>query len=103
MAFEAFAGAEPETLPPGTVAYIGTGGPLPEGADAVVQIEDTLDQGADDRGQRLVKILVEVPGPGYDVRQVGRHWSLVVQGLQGRIVRAWHARMRSPPHVCLIE
>ncbi|RMZ52878.1 hypothetical protein APUTEX25_000997, partial [Auxenochlorella protothecoides] len=77
VAFEAFAGAEPETLPPGTVAYIGTGGPLPEGADAVVQIEDTLDQGADDRGQRLVKILVEVPGPGYDVRQIG---SDVAQG-----------------------
>ncbi|KAL6772244.1 CNX1E [Auxenochlorella protothecoides x Auxenochlorella symbiontica] len=77
VAFEAFAGAEPETLPPGTVAYIGTGGPLPEGADAVVQIEDTLDQGADDRGQRLVKILMEVPGPGYDVRQIG---SDVAQG-----------------------
>ena len=34
VAFEAFAGAAPRTLQPGTVAYIGTGGPLPEGADA---------------------------------------------------------------------
>lgn len=34
VAFEAFAGAAPRALQPGTVAYIGTGGPLPEGADA---------------------------------------------------------------------
>lgn len=34
VAFEAFAGVAPRTLAPGTVAYIGTGGPLPEGADA---------------------------------------------------------------------
>lgn len=34
VAFEAFAGVAPRTLQPGTVAYIGTGGPLPEGADA---------------------------------------------------------------------
>lgn len=34
VAFEAFAGVAPRTLSPGTVAYIGTGGPLPEGADA---------------------------------------------------------------------
>ncbi len=34
IAFEAFAGVAPRTLTPGTVAYIGTGGPLPEGADA---------------------------------------------------------------------
>jgi hypothetical protein len=34
VAFEAFAGVAPATLSPGSVAYIGTGGPLPEGADA---------------------------------------------------------------------
>ena len=38
VAFEAFAGAAPQALAPGSVAYIGTGGPLPEGADAVVQV-----------------------------------------------------------------
>lgn len=31
---QAFAGVAPQVLQPGTVAYIGTGGPLPEGADA---------------------------------------------------------------------
>lgn len=31
---QAFAGVAPQTLQPGTVAYIGTGGPLPEGSDA---------------------------------------------------------------------
>ena len=34
VAFEAFAGVAPGSLQPGSVAYIGTGGPLPEGADA---------------------------------------------------------------------
>ncbi|XP_011043840.1 PREDICTED: molybdopterin biosynthesis protein CNX1 isoform X2 [Populus euphratica] len=29
------------TLTPGTVAYVTTGGPIPDGADAVVQVEDT--------------------------------------------------------------
>lgn len=41
VAFEALAGASPPPLPPNSVAYISTGAPLPEGADAVVQIEDT--------------------------------------------------------------
>ena len=41
VAFEALAGASSPPLPPNSVAYISTGAPLPEGADAVVQIEDT--------------------------------------------------------------
>ncbi len=45
--FSAVAGTVQGSLPAGKVAYIGTGGPLPQGADAVVQIEDTqpLDPG----------------------------------------------------------
>ncbi|PSC71843.1 Molybdopterin biosynthesis CNX1 [Micractinium conductrix] len=70
VAFEAFAGAAPRALQPGTVAYIGTGGPLPEGADAVVQIEDTAFLGADAGGAKRVRIIKQV-SPGYDVRQVG--------------------------------
>ncbi|XP_040949311.1 molybdopterin biosynthesis protein CNX1 isoform X5 [Gossypium hirsutum] len=34
------------TVTPGTVAYVTTGGPIPDGADAVVQVEDT-EQGCD--------------------------------------------------------
>lgn len=62
-------------LEPGTVAYITTGAPLPDGADAVVQVENTQDVitpptgGAD--GQRRVRIVVPAKAPGEDVRQIG--------------------------------
>ena len=72
VAFEACAGQAPEALPEGCIAYIGTGGPLPEGADAVVQIEDSIEQGQDEQGRRLVKILLEGLKPGHDVREVRR-------------------------------
>lgn len=78
VAFEAFAGRAPEPLPEGFIAYIGTGGPLPEGADAVVQIEDTIEQGRNDDGHRLVKILREGLRPGYDVRQVWKVGKVVM-------------------------
>jgi gephyrin len=71
VAFEAFAGVAPRTLAPGAVAYIGTGGPLPEGADAVLQIEDTEFLGATRAGgAKRVRVNKAVP-PGNDVRQVG--------------------------------
>lgn len=71
VAFEAHAGTSPHVLSPGSIAYIGTGGPLPEGADAVVQIEDTesvCPRGGDDPWR--VKIMRQVAA-GHDVRQVG--------------------------------
>lgn len=53
---------------PGTVAYITTGAPLPAGADAVVQVEDTerlpSPDGARVRIHRQVR-------PGEDIRPVG--------------------------------
>ena len=54
---------------PGTVAYITTGAPLPEGADAVVMIEETerLETDAD---PPLVRIRQQVQS-GDDVRRVG--------------------------------
>jgi gephyrin len=71
VAFEAHAGTSPQPLAPGSVAYIGTGGPLPEGADAVVQIEDTATVAPRGGGAPWrVKILRRVQ-PGHDVRQVG--------------------------------
>jgi gephyrin len=54
---------------PGSVAYITTGAPLPPGADAVIQIEDTeplLSEG----GQARVRILAQARF-GQDVRPVG--------------------------------
>lgn len=49
---------------PGQVSYITTGAPMPEGADAVVRIEDT-----EPSGERIrIKVAVT---PGHDVRQAG--------------------------------
>lgn len=57
-------------LIPGTVAYITTGGPVPEGADAVVQVEDT-EQISDGAGEvKRVRILKAV-SKGHDIRPVG--------------------------------
>lgn len=83
VAFEALAGAPSPPLPAGSVAYISTGAPLPEGADAVVQIEDTeatAVKGSDSTknkklGHVLFKSLLEgktrPPKPGDDVRAPG--------------------------------
>ncbi|GJR75324.1 molybdopterin biosynthesis protein CNX1 [Tanacetum coccineum] len=57
------------TLTPGTVAYVTTGGPIPDGADAVVQVEDTeLVETAPSEPKR-VRILVKT-NKGVDIRPV---------------------------------
>ena len=63
----------PAALQPGTVAYITTGAPVPEGADAVVQVENTvtLEPGAPGEPPRRVRIAVAASRPGEDVRAVG--------------------------------
>lgn len=55
---------------PGTVAYVTTGGPIPDGADAVVQVEDTEQLKVTLNGTKRVRILVRV-GKGVDIRPVG--------------------------------
>lgn len=70
VAFEAYAGSQPPVLQPGTVAYIGTGGPVPEGADAVVQIEDTATLPDAEDGSTRVRINLAAQ-PGLDIRPVG--------------------------------
>ncbi|KAJ4807738.1 hypothetical protein LUZ62_020304 [Rhynchospora pubera] len=64
-------------LTPGTIAYVTTGGPIPDGADAVVQVEDTqqlttttTSQSHGSDASKRVKILTTVP-QGYDIRPVG--------------------------------
>lgn len=58
-------------LQPGSVAYITTGGQLPRGADAVVQIEDTEQVVVPNlKGFLRIKILKQVK-VGEDVREVG--------------------------------
>ncbi|MED6133455.1 calnexin Cnx1 [Stylosanthes scabra] len=58
------------TLTPGTVAYVTTGGPIPEGADAVVQVEDTEKVENAPGEQKRVRILVKTT-KGNDIRRVG--------------------------------
>ncbi|KAJ4850811.1 calnexin Cnx1 [Turnera subulata] len=59
------------TLTPGTVAYVTTGGPIPDGADAVVQVEDTENVGDDSSSEtKRVRILVQAT-KGTDIRPVG--------------------------------
>nr|CAD1839151.1 unnamed protein product [Ananas comosus var. bracteatus] len=55
---------------PGTVAYVTTGGPIPDGADAVVQVEDTEEVTGVLDGLKRVRILAGVT-KGRDIRNVG--------------------------------
>lgn len=55
---------------PGTVAYVTTGGPIPDGADAVVQVEDTEEVNHTAAESKRVKILVQT-NKGVDIRPVG--------------------------------
>jgi hypothetical protein len=68
------AGNKPEDqkLQPGTCVRINTGAPVPPGADAVVQVEDTeLTRASDDGKEELeIKILSE-PVSRQDIRPVG--------------------------------
>ncbi|XP_041430142.1 gephyrin S homeolog isoform X21 [Xenopus laevis] len=70
---ESQAGEQPtQTVMPGQVMRVTTGAPIPCGADAVVQVEDTeLLRESDDGTEELeVRILVQVR-PGQDIRPIG--------------------------------
>ncbi|KAA8544413.1 hypothetical protein F0562_022425 [Nyssa sinensis] len=58
------------TVTPGTVAYVTTGGPIPDGADAVVQVEDTELIKSPSVESKRVRILVQA-SQGVDIRPVG--------------------------------
>jgi molybdopterin molybdotransferase len=63
IAFRLGAGDRPEPLPPGTASGIATGAPLPDGADAVVPIEDAReDDGA---------LFADPPALGAHIREQG--------------------------------
>lgn len=67
------AGTNPDiSLKPGTCMRINTGAPIPNGANAVVQVEDTeLIKASDNGSEELeIKILV-APSQGQDIRKVG--------------------------------
>ncbi|OVA02942.1 Molybdopterin binding domain [Macleaya cordata] len=58
------------TVTHGTVAYVTTGGPIPDGADAVVQVEDTEEVKDASGESKRVRILVQAR-QGLDIRPVG--------------------------------
>ncbi|XP_026097088.1 gephyrin-like isoform X2 [Carassius auratus] len=70
---ESQAGEQPtHTVMPGQVMRVTTGAPIPCGADAVVQVEDTelLRESEDGTEELEVRILVQVR-PGQDIRPIG--------------------------------
>lgn len=62
---EARTGAPVASLRPGTAMAIATGGPIPEGADSIVPVEESRPD-----GDRAVLVLAS-PGPGNHVRRAG--------------------------------
>ncbi len=63
IAFRLGAGDRPQPLPPGAAAGIATGAPLPEGADAVVPIEDAHEDGG--------ALVADPPRAGAHIRALG--------------------------------
>ena len=63
IAFRLGAGDRPRPLPPGTAAAIATGAPMPEGADAVVPIEDAREEDG--------ALVGDPPRPGAHIRLEG--------------------------------
>ncbi|PWA44148.1 molybdopterin biosynthesis CNX1 protein / molybdenum cofactor biosynthesis enzyme CN [Artemisia annua] len=57
------------TVTPGTLAYVTTGGPIPDGADAVVQVEDTQLVETPPSEPKRVRVLVKT-NKGVDIRPV---------------------------------
>ncbi|CAA7396130.1 unnamed protein product [Spirodela intermedia] len=55
---------------PGTVAYVTTGGPIPDGANAVVQVEDTEEVDTAPNGLKRIRVLKRVT-EGFHIRPVG--------------------------------
>ncbi|TMW95672.1 hypothetical protein EJD97_008502 [Solanum chilense] len=67
------------TVTPGTVAYVTTGGPVPDGADAVVQVEDTESISVASAEGKRVRILKQT-SPGVDIRAVSYPVPVLVRG-----------------------
>ena len=70
----AHAGIAPDftTLQPGTIVRINTGAPVPAGADAVVQVEDTkLVKSSEDGKEEIEVEILKAPVKGQDIRPVG--------------------------------
>lgn len=71
-------------LRPGQVARITTGAPLPDGATAVVMVEDTIlrDVTSDNQEEKTVEILTDQTKPGENVREIGSDIALAEKVLR---------------------
>lgn len=97
---------------PGTVAYITTGAPLPAGADAVVQVEDTArvasSNGARVRIQKQVRVGEDIRPVGSDVAagqvvlQAGERLAAAEIGLLAT-VGVTHAPVYRRPRVAILS
>nr|CAI5828087.1 unnamed protein product [Callosobruchus analis] len=71
---KAVAGDKPieDELQHGEAVRISTGAPVPPGADAVVQVEDTkLLEASEDETEEIVVEILKAPQPGQDIRDIG--------------------------------
>ena len=73
MAIPSTAGSQPHklTLSSGSCVRISTGAPIPIGADAVVQVEDTQLLSTTESGEELEIMILSKPVFGQDIRVVG--------------------------------
>lgn len=67
------AGAHPDdfTLKSKQICRVNTGGPVPEGADAVVQVEDTKVMDVTPEGEELTVFVMSRAKPNQDIRPIG--------------------------------
>ena len=78
------AGDDPVPLPPDSAASIATGGVLPDGADAVVAVEDAISDGARVRASSPVSVGGRAaPGGGHRPRRGGRGGRHAADGDRG--------------------
>jgi gephyrin len=63
------------TLLPGTICRISTGGPVPDGADAIVMVEDTLIV-KESNNEELQVSITTAPKPGQHIRLIGSDISI---------------------------
>ena len=69
------------TVLPGTIMQISTGAPLPEGADAVVMVENTEVVEKDSEGKEVIIRINGRVETGHDVRAIGvdiRYWCMII-------------------------
>ncbi|KAI9251977.1 MoaB/Mog domain-containing protein [Sporodiniella umbellata] len=75
------------TMHPGTIARVTTGGMIPDGANAVVMLEDTLLTEASSEGEEVKVEILDGATEGQNIREIGSDCSMdSVVGVEGQSV-----------------